>query len=234
MKQIKQLLQHFGIQQAHFAASTPADWKGLLNVIHEGTISLTLLDPQGIDLDALRLVESRLLVITGDQGPRFSQIHDAMTNLTESTHITLEDYFAASWSDMVADRREEVKTAMENFLLESEQLNPSSPVDMQEGEGEVAGITYHVRGSGLPLLLFPVGLRPSQWEPVIPDLARKYCTLTLGGAYVGQVRSLEARARIGYRPQVRNLIAELQLQDGEAILDVGCALRYCPRWWTWR
>ena len=221
-ERIKQLLQHFGIQQAHFAASTPADWKGLLNVIHEGTISLTLLDPQSIDLDALRLVESRLLVITGDQGPRFSQIHDAMTNLTESTHITLEDYFAASWSDMVADRREEVKTAMENFLVESEQLNPSSPVDMQEGEGEVAGITYHVRGSGLPLLLFPVGLRPSQWEPVIPDLARKYCTLTLGGAYVGQVRSLEARARIGYRPQVRNLIAELQLQDGEAVLDVGC------------
>ena len=97
-ERINQLLQHFGIQQAHFAASTPADWKGLLNVSHEGTISLTLLDPQGFDLDALRPVESRLLVITGDQGPRFSQIHDAMTNLTDSTHICLENYFAAKWA----------------------------------------------------------------------------------------------------------------------------------------
>lgn len=221
-QRLKQLLQHLGIQKAHFAASMPDDWKGLINVFHKGILSLTLLDPQGVDPDALRPLESRLLLITGDSGPRVGQAQDAMTKLADSTCVTLSDYFAASWSDIVADRKEEVKAAIEIFLAESEQLNGSGSVDLAEGEGEVAGITYRVRGSGPPLLLFPIGLKPSQWEPIIPNLADKYCTVTLGGAYVGQVRSLEVRARIGYRPQVRNLIAELQLKDGDTILDVGC------------
>jgi hypothetical protein len=43
----------------------------------------------------------------------------------------------------------------------------SQGVSLPEGEGEVAGITYRVRGSGPPLVLMPLDLTPSQWEPLI-------------------------------------------------------------------
>ena len=83
------------------------------------------------------------------------------------------------------------------------------PGGIAEQEGEIAGISYRVRGAGAPLVLLPLDLSPGQWEPLIPALSAEYCTVTLGGALLGSVASLEERGRSGYIGVVRALI------DGE-------------------
>lgn len=103
-------------------------------------------------------------------------------------------------------------------------------MDLSEGEGELAGISYRVRGSGPPLILMPIEYAPSQWDPIIPKLAQHHTTVLLGGAWLGVVAILEARAQGAYLKAVRKLIDETQLQPGERVLDVGCGMGSIDRW----
>ena len=64
-----------------------------------------------------------------------------------------------------------------------------------------------MRGAGAPVVLLPLDLSPRQWEPLIPELAAHYCTITLGGALLGSVASLEERGRSGYMGVMRGLLA---------------------------
>lgn len=92
---------------------------------------------------------------------------------------------------------------------------------MREQEGEIAGISFRIRGAGPPLVLLPLDLSPGQWEPLIPALSR-YCSIILGGPLLGSVASLEERGRSGYMAVVRGLLDALAIQPGESVLEVGC------------
>jgi ubiquinone/menaquinone biosynthesis C-methylase UbiE len=72
------------------------------------------------------------------------------------------------------------------------------------------------------LILLPLDLSPGQWEPLIPALSARYCTITLGGALFGSVASLEERGRSGYMAVVRALLDALAIVPGESVLEVGC------------
>src|SRR5437899_5244410 len=134
-------------------------------------------------------------------------------------------------ADLLTDRAEDIGAAMLAFLARMDQLHAVKPVRLPAQEGELHGISYRVQGAGAPLVLLPLGLAASQWEPLLPRLSAQYCTLTLGGAILGSVASLEARGRgTGYLGVVRNLIAEMHLQPGETILDVGCGSGVLDRW----
>jgi ubiquinone/menaquinone biosynthesis C-methylase UbiE len=78
--------------------------------------------------------------------------------------------------------------------------------------------------------LFPLALAPSQWQPLLPLLAERYCTITLGGPRLGMIAHLEARARAGYLGVVRRVIDEVQLRPGDAVLEVGCGSGAIVRW----
>jgi SAM-dependent methyltransferase len=93
---------------------------------------------------------------------------------------------------------------------------------LPEQQGEVAGISYHIRGAGPPLMLMPLDLAPSQWEPVPSQLAERYCTITLGGPNFGPVSLLEGRGQSNYLSVVRALLDAVRVQPGEVILEVGC------------
>src|SRR6266705_1867393 len=108
---------------------------------------------------------------------------------------------------------------MEEFLRRRIALPASG---LPEQDGEIAGISYRVRGAGAPLVLLPLDLSPGQWERLIPALSAHYCTIVLGGALLGSVASLEERGRSGYMTVVRGLIDALAIQPGESILEVGC------------
>jgi hypothetical protein len=72
--------------------------------------------------------------------------------------------------------------------------------------------------------LFPPCRRSKQiqWEPLIPALAARYCTVNLGGALLGSVSSLDERGRSGYMGIVRGLLDALAIAPGESVLEVGC------------
>ncbi len=231
-ERIVRLLQHLGIQRAHFAGRTASDWRGLVGAHPEVIASLTLLCPDATPPDALRAVAPRLLTVMGDRGgTSVERVRRAMGDLPEAGVVTLDDYSMAAWSDVVADRTEEVEAALVGLLEQpghSPQPGVASP---GEDHGEVAGISYRIRGSGPPLVLLPLALAPSQWDSLLPKLSERYCTITLGGAELGFVAILEARGRsAGYLRTAGSLLDEVKLQPGESVLDVGCGSGALDRW----
>src|SRR4029453_17555207 len=90
-------------------------------------------------------------------------------------------------------------------------------------EGVHAGISYRIEGAGPALMLLPFFLAPSQWAPAIERLARQFTVITLGGAHLGGVATLEDRARAPtYQAMFRTLIDLMAPKPGDTILDVGC------------
>ena len=229
-ERICQLLEHLGIRQAHFAVSSLSDWRGLVAAHPEVISSLTLVSPRAIDPSLLSPLASRLLVFNGDRGDAAEALQRSIASLPDANQVTLHDYLRSIFADIIADRGDSIGSAMIDFLGQMNQGLEVSAVSLSEGEGEIAGISYSVRGSGPPLLLFPIEYAPSQWEPLLSQLARHYCTVTLGGAWLGVVAGLESRAQGGYLAAVQRLIDETRLQPGERVLDVGCGPGSLDRW----
>lgn len=232
-ERILQLLQHLGIQKAHFAARDPGDWAGCASKHPEVIASMSLVCPNSIDPDLLRALASRLLVFSGDGDRRSQTLIRAVESSPEATLVTFHEYVSPAWADTIARFPVEVSSALLEFLARDEKSDRAAALPMRQGEGEVAGISYRIQGAGPPLLLFPLRLAKSQWEPILNSLSQSYCTITLGGAELGFVAVLEARGRSpGYLRMVRTLVEEAGLQPGEAVLDVGCGSGVLDRWLT--
>lgn len=230
-ERLGQLFRQLGLDRVHLVARVTADWRGLATTRPETIASLTLVCPTGLDATPLGALTSRVLVLTGDQGTPAEAISKAMAAHPEAAIITLNDYYGHPRADLLTDRAEDIGAAMLAFLARMDQLHAVKPVRLPAQEGELDGISYRIQGAGAPLVLLPLGLAASQWEPLLPRLSAQYCTLTLGGPILGSVASLEARGRsTGYLGVVRNLIAEIHLHPGETILDVGCGSGVLDRW----
>ena len=230
-RRLVQLFEHLGLAQVHIAARVTADWHGLISTQPERIASLMLVCPTGIEAGPLRSLAARLLMLTGDQGAPAEAVHKAMADLPEATLATLHNYFAHPRADILTDRADEVGTAMLTFLARQEQDRAVQPAQLPAQEGELGDISYRVQGTGAPLVLLPLGLAASQWEPLVQRLSTHYCTITLGGAALGSVPGLETRGQnTGYAAVIRNLIEAVHLQPGETILDVGCGSGVLDRW----
>jgi SAM-dependent methyltransferase len=229
-ERLTRLLQHLGLTQAHFAARTVSDWQGLATTNPERITSLTLICPPVIDVHALRSIASRCLLVIGDRGPAAERVRGASVEFTAAKIVDVPDYSGLVWDDAIADHTETISLAMLDFLEHMSQHQGLPSVKIAESAGEHAGLFYRIRGEGPPLVLLPLGLAPSQWEPMLPTLARHYCTIILGGPALGTVSILESRSRAGYLSVVRRLVDEMAPQPGESILEVGCGSGALTRW----
>ena len=226
------MLRHLGIARAHFAARGAQDWTGLAETFPEVVSSMTLVCPLGFDPAVMASVASRLLVFSGDGGEAAETVERSLAGFEEARSITLSGYPSPNtYADVAAHRPEDIASGLLDFLDQMGRLHQTPKVVLAEGEGEVGGITYKIRGAGPPLVLFPLSAAPSQWEPIMPRLTGSYCTITLGGADLGMVGSLEDRGRTpGYLGGLRSLLEEAQLQPGESVLEVGCGTGVLDRW----
>ena len=231
-ERIVQVLQHLGIVHAHVAARVAGDWQSLAATYPQTIASLTLLCPQGMEPGILGPLAARLLVIAGDQGRPAERAQRVVMSLPEATLHILSHYVSPTpYTDLAVERTGEIGAAMTDFLARIDRQKGISAVALSAGTGEVAGISYRVQGTGSPLLLLPLSVAPSQWEPLLPTLTRQHCTITLSGPALGMVGSLEARGHTaGYLSVVGKLLETAHLEPGEVVLEVGCGTGVLDRW----
>ena len=178
------VLDHLDIERAHFAASMLADVIDIARTHPERMASLTLVCPPRLD-PSLRALGPRLRVIAGDQGSTAAMVHNSMASLQEATVVWLRDYFSPPWADVVADCTEQVETAIVESLSSEQEKNSRNVHGDVDVRGEIAGITYHLRGAGTPLVLLPLSLAPSQWDPLLARFGAQFYTVALGGPELG-------------------------------------------------
>jgi ubiquinone/menaquinone biosynthesis C-methylase UbiE len=158
-------------------------------------------------------------MVSGEYGPTFEVTLRAEARLPGAARYVLDSYEAHGWSDVAADRAQELAGRMASFL------RPLAADAPRAGAAEAshAGISYRIEGSGPALVLLPFFLAASQWAPAIPHLARDFTVISLGGRHLGGIAALEDRASMpSYQAMFRSLIDLIAPQPGEAILDVGC------------
>jgi ubiquinone/menaquinone biosynthesis C-methylase UbiE len=213
------LLDHLGIGKAHVATQIPADIAGLAMQQAERLGGIVMCTPVRLDPAPFANAAERVLMISGEYGPTFEVCLRAADRLPGAERTVLDSYEALGWSDVGADRSAEIAAAMTGFLQRYAADTPRAPAT----EGNHAGISYRIEGQGPALLLLPFFLAPSQWVPVIPQLARHFTVVTLGGRHLGGIAALEDRASMPtYRAMFRTLIDLIGPKPGEAILDIGC------------
>jgi SAM-dependent methyltransferase len=219
---VVRLLRQLGMQRVHMvqgvaeAAAHPETVASLALVtpaasasspLHQLAVSGSLVAPP--------------LIIHSDAGPLSAQAAFVLAADPGATAVVLDGYVSAHWTDTVADRADEIAAALLTHVAEADRRSPL-PALRLAAEGEIAGINYQARGSGPPVVFFPLHLAPSQWEPVLPALAEHFCTITLGGPHLGFASILEQRAEGGYGAVVDELIDAMRLAPGAVAVDVGC------------
>jgi ubiquinone/menaquinone biosynthesis C-methylase UbiE len=219
---IIELMRHLGIESGHFAACMPRDWEGLAQHHRKQMASLTLICPMGINRQALGDKPIPTLIVAGDRGRAALAAHEDAAKIAGASDLTLVNYFSPSWADAVADRPGEIGRAMTQFIRHNAAGVNARDFSPDRAEGEIAEISYRIRGKGMPLILMPLALAPSQWQPLIDELSRHFCTITLGGKHLGMVAHLEIRAQSSYMRVIDQLLGELQLARGQSLLEVGC------------
>jgi SAM-dependent methyltransferase len=226
---LTQVLGHLKIERAHFAASMLADVSGFAQAHPDRIASLTLVCPPRLDPGILRALGSRLQIIAGDQGRPAAMVRDAVTNLPEAKVVWLPGYFSPPWADVVADCTANIESALLNVLSKAQARNDSAVLGGLSGA--VAGITYHSQGEGPPLVLLPLSLASSQWDPLLSQFSTRCRTVTLGGPELGFLAMLESRGRsAGYLNSVGRILDVVQPRPGEVILEVGCGSGVLDRW----
>ena len=214
------LLDALGIERANVAVGTVAEQQlhALAQARPAGLASVVYVLPNEFDGESPAAGLSNLAgIFRGNAPPNQVRVREMMVGVGADIVELPDGYAADIGSDFIADHPDlvvETITRTAAAGLEPVRIGPSA--------GSVAGIHYQIEGRGAPLLLFPVGLAPTQWDAVLDALRQQFTLVRLGGPHLGVVQLLESRAsNPGYLWGVRAVLARLAIQPGERILEVG-------------
>jgi SAM-dependent methyltransferase len=222
----RELFSHLGLARTHVAGGYALDAVTLARAVPEAIASIALVCPFRLPSEPFKQLGEGVLFIYGDSGPNSTSVPRVLADLPEARSLQLRNYADSAWADAVADRRLEIEPVLLDFLGRQQ----VSSIALQGSAGTSAGITYEVRGSGPPLVLLPLSLARSQWQPLLHTLSQTYTTISLGGPHLGFVPTLESRMRGGYQTVVRNVVDTARPQPGEQVLEVGCGSGAVIRW----
>ena len=229
-ERLGEFFRQLDLGRVHVGTGHAIDALALARTFADRIASITLVSPARLSPEPFRVFDTRVLLIGGDRGPQAAVVPDLLRELPHARALRLHNHAAAAWADTVAERPEEVGGALLEFLdaMTSQEQVPA--VQLQPGSGQIAGISYAVRGSGPPVLLLPLSLSPSQWDAIVDRLAERYTVLVLGGAFLGIVPTLEARMRGGYQYVVGNVVDAARPAPFETIAEIGCGSGAIARW----
>lgn len=232
---LAELFTHLGLERAHFGVQNSAELDPIIAARPDLIASLAMAGPNRLQAEVIAPVADRLMLFYGDGGAGAEVVvavlaeQPAIQNRIQS-HC-LANYTVLTWTDVLGERGGEIVPLWRDFLKGADDRKPATVLEPDNSEGEVAGITYRARGRGPALVLLPMLLSPSQWEPIVDALAEDYCVISLGGRYLGGVSFIDGRGRDpGYVRAVRSHVDEIEIKPGETILDVGCGPGTLDRW----
>jgi ubiquinone/menaquinone biosynthesis C-methylase UbiE len=231
-ERIYELFRHLGLSRAHVAAHQwPGDWQGLAADRTDLLASLTLAGGLPANTATLEDLSAPLFVFCGEGGPSDRDIEPTLRRCPDASALVLDGYSRDLWDDIVADRLEDIAPAWQAFLDRVDATDAVPHASCKEVEGTCAGLRYQVRGSGPPLVIFPLGLAKSQWEPLLARLSARYCTVTVRGPHLGPAAVLEGRAKSrGYLEVVDRVVEAAHPQPGDRVLEVGSGTGAITRW----
>lgn len=213
------LFDHLGLARGHIGTQIPGDIGGFCAAHPSRLGGVVLCTPVRLDPAGFASVAGRVLMISGSTGLTAQVTSRAAERLAGSRRIVLEDYEAPGWADVLVDRGAVILPAVRDHLRGID-IPPAPPMP---SSGSLDGLTWRATGSGPALVLLPFFLAPSQWDPIVDDLARDFTVIVLGGRHVGGVAALEDRAQAPtYRTLVRTMMEQIDPAPGSTILDVGC------------
>lgn len=223
-ERIRLLLAHLGIARVHVVGGSLVD--DSIELCATGpdlAASLTLVCPTTVPKSLAKDLAMPLCVVSGDSGKAATMIDGVLAEAPQCHRVVLDDYEALLWSDIAAERTDEVCGALLDFFARSDLVNVVPPVAPTPVAGSIAELHYRLDGEGPPVVLFPLGLAPSQWQPLIDQLRCHHAVLLISGAHTQPTSNLEARAsNPGYQAIVGSVIDRIRLAPGERLLEVGC------------
>ncbi len=219
------VFDHLGISRADIAAQVPSDVIELL-ARHPGRVRrLALVAPPRIETETFAPLGDVLLYLAPAGGMLGRTAASALPGLPAARIARLEDYDAESWSDLAVERPDLAEHLVSHFTPAPvpQAAAAGARTSADETSGKVAGIRYRALGAGPPLVLLPMAFAPSQWAPVLPELARRFRVVVLSGPLLGMLALLEQRARLtDWRAMCAGLFETLGLEPGHRVLEVGC------------
>lgn len=218
-ERIAALLDRLGLDRVFIATQMPGDIADFCLAQPHRVGGLALVVASRIEPDAFRALADRLLVITGDSGVPAEAAARAAMALARCRQHLVTDYATTAWSDVAADRPDELCGGLQAFFTHL--ASPACPP--LPASGTTAGLDWRCSGSGPALLLFPFFLAASQWDPVIDRLSRHFTVISLGGPHVGGAAMLEDRAGLaGYQDMFSVLLRRMAIPSDARVLEVGC------------
>src|SRR5215472_2490537 len=156
-------MDHLGLGAAHFGTAIPRDISGLAAGHPKRLAGIVLCVPSRLDPAPFADVADRVLMIAGERGPAATATATAAARLPGAERFVLAGYDApGSWSDAVADRTDEIAEQMTSFLARVPAIgHDPGAARSAAAEGNHAGISYRIEGSGPTLILLPFFLAAS-------------------------------------------------------------------------
>lgn len=220
---LSDLMSHLNLKSAHFAARTNSDWRTLVRNRPDLIESLALIAPPSVDPDVTATLDRPVFVVTDAEGTYGTKVQRELESLPGALSFFLAGGDTVSWTDLMSIHGEVIADAYLSFLDDVAVTTTNASELLISDRGEVAGISYQIYGAGPPIVLLPLFLAPSNWQPVIEKLSSAYQVIVLGGAHLGAVAILESRS--GSSTYLAPLTAALEtasVQSTHRILEVGC------------